>query len=210
MVILYHRQAIPTILIQPLVIPTMSEFQTVTTANKTYSYSKARYTRADRSDNRRSSTPKKTWQVAELWDNHHEIARRLLLGQKSVDIARDMDITPAQVSNVKNSPVVQEKLVLMRAARDAGSVDLAKEIMDLAPIALERIKEALSSGTVLGKEVSASQLLKESNGILDREMGKAVQRVDTRGIHAVLSMDDIERIKQKAIELAGVSGQLGE
>ena len=172
-------------------------------ATKTYSYPKERYTNHNRVDGRKSKGPKKGWQIAEMWDQHHEIARRLVLGESGVDIAKALGISRETVSNVKNSPVVQDKLALLRAARDCECVDLAKEISELAPIALKRMREALETGTVLGKEVNAAGILKEANALLDREMGKAVQRVDTRGVNMHLTMDDIEAIKQRASELGG-------
>lgn len=179
-----------------------------------YSYPKERYTQPDRQDGRRSTCmagevpKKKGWQVAEMWDNHHEIARRIILGQSNVEIAEALNVTPQQVSNVKNSPVVQDKITIMRAARDAGTIDLAKEIADLAPIALQRVREALETGAVLGRELSGSAIMKEANGIVDREIGKPTQRIDTRNIHGHFTMDDIERIKERARELAGFSGQM--
>ena len=145
-----------------------------------------------------------------MWDRHHEIARLILLGHSNKEVADRLDVTPQQVSNVRNSPIVKDKLSIMRAARDAGCIDLSKEIMELAPIALDRIKEVLQGGTVLGKEASAKDILKESNNLLDRQMGKAVQRVDARSVTAHLTMEDIERIKERAVALADYSGQLGE
>lgn len=169
----------------------------------TYSYPSARYSDPQRSDRRRSRGGKgPKYQISEMWENHHEIARRLVLGQKNCDIAKALGCSEVHVSQVKNSPVVQDKLTLMRAARDAGTVDLAREIADLAPIAVQRIREALESGKVMGKELKGESILRECNALLDREMGKAVQRVDTRGIHTHLTGEDLERIKARAKELA--------
>lgn len=179
-----------------------------------YTYPIDRYVQPDRKDARRSplaagEVPKKKgWQVAEMWDRHHEIARRIILGQSNVEIGEALNVTPQQVSNVRNSPVVQDKITIMRAARDAGTIDLAKEIADLAPIALQRVREALETGQVLGRELSGSAIMKEANGIVDREIGKPTQRIDTRNVHGHFTMDDIERIKERARELAGFSGQM--
>lgn len=166
----------------------------------TYDYHD-RYVDSGRKDGRKVGE-RKGWQVAELWDSHHEIARRLVLGQSNEDIAKDLGCTAQTVSNVRNSPVVQEKITIMRAARDAGTIDLAREIADLAPLALQRVKEALEQGQVMGRELSASNILKEANNLLDREIGKPTQRVDTRNLHGVFSMEDIEKIKEKARRLA--------
>ena len=167
----------------------------------TYTYDKDRYSDPTRSDGRRAEGKKKGWQIATMYERHHEIARRIVLGEKDCDIARELGITASTVSSVKNSPIVQDKLAIMRAVRDTEAIDLAKEIAALAPLALERIKEAINTGTVNGKEVSAVSILKESNALLDRHMGKAVQRTDNRTVSTTLSLEDIERIKSKARSL---------
>ena len=38
------------------------------------------------------------YQIKELWNRHEEINRRLLLGQKSKEIAKDLGISEATVS----------------------------------------------------------------------------------------------------------------
>jgi hypothetical protein len=169
-----------------------------------------RYTnpaRKDRRVKREKDAKPKGWQVAEMWDKHHEIARRLVLGiESNTEIAKALGVTAQQVSNVKNSPVVQDKVVVMRAARDATTIDLSKDILEMAPIAIARMREALEDGTVKGKELSAEGILKQANNIIDREVGKPTLRVDTRNVHGHFTMDDIDRIKAKARELSGSKG----
>jgi len=166
-----------------------------------------RYSSPNRGDARRVSE-KKGWQVADMWESHHEMARMILLGRSNVEIGESLGVSPQQVSNVRNSPVVKDKLTIMKAARDIGAIDLSREISTLAPIALKAVREALETGKVNGKEVSAIGILKEANGILDREMGKPTQRVETRNLHGHLTMEDIDRIKNRARELAMGSGQV--
>lgn len=171
-------------------------------SEKVYTYPSDRYVQPERKDTRKNNGKRKGWQVAEMWDNHHEIARRLVLGESNKSIATALNVTPEQVSNVRNSPVVQDKISIMRAARDANTIDLAKEIQDLAPIALERVREALENGKTLGKELSGSAVLKEANALLDREIGKPTQTINNRNLNAQLTLDDIEAIKRRAKELA--------
>lgn len=171
---------------------------------KTYNYPKERYTDPNRKDRRRAEDGKKRgWQIAEMWDQHHEIARRLVLGQSNTEIAEALGVRKETVSNVKNSPVVQDKLTLLRAARDCDAIDLGKEIAELAPMALKRIREVIETGSTLGREANAATILKEANALLDREMGKAVQRIDSRNLNATLGPSDIEEIKQRAAEILG-------
>lgn len=152
----------------------------------------------------------KTYEVTKMQELHHEIAGRLLLGQKHKRIAEALNCSPQLVSNVANSPIVKEKLELMRAVRDGQIIDLSAEIKNLAPLAVLRLKEALEKGTVLGKEVSASGILKEANNAIDREIGKAAQTINTKNIHAHLSIEDLDKIKERAAQLAAQAGQLAE
>lgn len=151
---------------------------------------------------------KKSFVVAKMWDKHHEIARLLVLGLKGRDVAKQVGTTEEVVSQVRNSPVVQDKLAILHAARDANTMEISKEILKLAPIAIKRVTEALNDGMILGKEVSASNMLKEANSVLDRAAGKAIQRVDARHLNATFTLSDIERIKEKAKSLAAESGIL--
>lgn len=174
-----------------------------------YNYGK-RYASSTRTDKRKKGGKRSGWQVAEMWEKHHEIARRLLLGESNKDVAEALNISAVQVSNVRNSPVVKEKLALMSAARDVGCIDLAKEIMDLAPIALQRIREVVTTGETLGRSATAKEILSESNSVLDRHLGKATQTINTRNLHAHFTSEDLDRIKNKAVELAHANGSIVE
>jgi len=174
--------------------------QTITTSStgKEYDYG-SKYNNPDRGpDLRKNSNKQKGFQISEMWASHHEIARLILLGEKNVDIAKQLNCSVTTISNVRNSPVVKEKLALMSAARDCDTINLAKEIMDLAPIAIARVKEALTTGKVLEQQVSGIGILKEANNILDRQIGKPTQTINTHNIHGHFTLEDLDRIKNKA------------
>ncbi len=167
-----------------------------------------KYSEPRSGDGRKNGDKKRGWQVGEMYESHHEVARRILIGQKNVDIAADMNLSDVQVSSIRNSPVVQDRLAIMAAARDCETLDIAADIMKMAPIALKRIKEALDTGQVNGLPCSPTTILKESNNILDRQIGKPTQTINTRNIHGHFTVDDMAQIKAKARELAMESGQL--
>ena len=184
----------------------MEEMFTVMGKNgKAYSYPKSRYADLNRTDARRVSN-RKGHQITQMWDNHHEIARLIVLGMNNKEIADRMNCTPQTVSNVRNSPVVQDKLAILHAVRDVATGDLAHEIAEMAPMALKRIREVLETGQVHGQTASAAVIMKEANNLLDREMGKAVQRIDSRNLNATIGPADLEAIKQRAAELRGDLG----
>lgn len=74
---------------------------------------------------------------------HHEIVRRLVVGQKDHVIADALGITKATVKYVKESPIVKQKLDIMMGARDASSVELQKQIQALAPLALHEMNKIM-------------------------------------------------------------------
>ena len=139
--------------------------------------------------------PKKVWTVSKIWELHHEIKRRILLGQKNVDIARELGICAQQVSNVRNSPVIQDQLAIMSAERDAATVDIAKQIKELAPIALMRLKEIITK-TGPGKDAPIGLVAKEANGILDRAGFSPVKKFE--GVIGHLTNEDIDELKKRA------------
>lgn len=181
-------------------------YKTVSGDLKTYDYSNPN--RKDKRRNGNKSGERKGWQVAEMWDKHHEIARLLILGHNNQEIAKMVNCSSQQVSNVKNSPVVKDKCAILRAVRDTESIDLRKEIAALAPLAVQRMKEALEEGSVLGKDLTGANILKEANNMLDRELGKATQTLETKNAHVHFTKDDIEAIKEKARALAMDSDQI--
>ncbi len=135
------------------------------------------------------------WNVTEMWDIHHEIARMLLIGWKNVDIAKKLDVSATMVSEVRNSPVVQEKLALMHRARDADAIDVAKEIKDFAPVALNILKD-VTEATGEFDGASPGLRAKTAESMLDRAGHGAVQK--SMGLVGHLTAEDIEAIKKRA------------
>jgi len=163
-----------------------------------------------RGEDLRKNPNKRTFEVSHMWELHHEITRRLLLGQKNADIARSLNISEVMVSYTRNSPIVQEKLEIMKGARDAETIDLSKRIRENAPKALKLLEDAID-GSVVGadgetREVPTMARLKEANLMLDRG-GYAPIRT-FRGEHLVAHFtgDEIEKIKERAREAGTKSG----
>lgn len=147
--------------------------------------------------------PRKTWQVTELWEVHREIARRIVLGQKNTVIAEALNCTPEMVSMVRNSPVVKDHTAIMCGAADADTIDVAKRIQDLAPDALNVLKNILND-----EEGKASLALKArvAESLLDRAGHSKIQKVHTLNTH--LTGDQLEAIKRRALEKAREAGAL--
>jgi hypothetical protein len=144
--------------------------------------------------------PKKTWQVAKIWDQHEEIIRRLTLGQKNTEIASSMNLSPAQVSNIRNSPIIQERLAIMKGARDAYTLDIARDIKEFAPTALEILKALCQGSDSSGLPVSPTLKARVAADLLDRAGYAPVRNVNVQSVHAHLTKDDIAELKRRALE----------
>jgi len=155
------------------------------------------YYNPNRADDRRRNTAseRRVFEVQKLNDLHHEITRRLLCGQKVKRIAEQLSCTPQTVSNVKNSKIVKDKLALMHGAKDANSVDLAKQIEELAPKALENLRQVIEDEN---EEIPIKMKADESNKLLDRAGYGATQKHESRYLHAHLTSDDVAMLKERA------------
>jgi hypothetical protein len=146
---------------------------------------------------KRKNGRRRTWQVSKIWDLHHEIKRRILLGQKNTIIAEALGCTPVTVSNVRNSPIIQDQLAIMQGARDANTVDIAREIQEFAPEALKLLKDIVR-GEGVGKNASTALRAKEANGFLDRAGHVPIRK--EQHVHAHLTPEEIEGIKERAFK----------
>jgi hypothetical protein len=142
-----------------------------------------------------------------MWDIHHEMKRRLVLGQKPRDIAADLGVHPQTVSNVSNSPIMQRELAIMNAARDAETVDIARHIQDIAPEAIRLVEEAIKKGTVGEQPLSATARL----GVAERHLARAGYPEVSRVVGSIdhthhLTSEDINELKVNAKKAAFESG----
>ena len=161
----------------------------------------SKYSNGNRGPDERRVDPsdKRTFEVSEMWDVHHEIVRRRLLGQKVVNIAKDLGVSEAMVSYTVNSPVVKDKLEIMKGARDAETIDLAKRIRENAPQSL-RLLEDIISGEVDGTVVPLNMRRQEANMMMNRAGFAPVQTIKGAILHGHYTSDEIDEIKKRALE----------
>lgn len=158
---------------------------------------KARYSDIGRGrDQRRQRDPQ--WSVANIWESHHEIIRYLMLGYKNVEISRKMNLTVEHISNIRNSPIIQERLSLMVAARDVDAIEISRDILKVVPKSLELLKSIIDgTGDGEGANIGLRAKVAESN--LDRAGFGAVKKVVSE-THNYYTDEDIEMMKQRAFE----------
>lgn len=133
------------------------------------------------------------YQIRELWSNHKEICRQVMLGRKNVDIAQSLGVSPVVVSYTKNSTLGKEKIKDLEAQRDADAVSIAQRIQELAPKALDLIEQVITD-----EEVRMDLRLKAAEGVLDRAGHGAPTKLQGVIAHAHYTRDELEAIKQRA------------
>jgi len=141
-----------------------------------------------------SDPARKKFNISYLWDQHHEILRRVAVGQRMADVARDLGISSQTVSNTVNSVLGRRKLAILRAEMDADTIDLRMRIKELASEAVETI-----AGIMRSEGTAPAVRLRSAVDILDRE-GTTSKKVEghVRHDHLHLTGEQISLIKQRA------------
>jgi len=153
---------------------------------------------AERDHRRIPAIDRAGWQVGDIWEQHHEIIRYLMLGFKNVEIAKRMGLTPEHISSIRNSPIIQERLSMMMAARDVNAIEISQDIMKIVPKSLALLKSVIE-GTGEGSEASIGLRVKAAESNLDRAGFGAVKKVVSEN-HNYYTDEDIEAMKKRALE----------
>lgn len=90
-----------------------------------------------------ATAPDRPIKIAGMKERHHEIKRRLIAGDRYVDIARDMGMTQSWLSIVVSSPVFQMELQKLRAEADREAADISKRLTNLSPDAMTVLERAI-------------------------------------------------------------------
>lgn len=146
---------------------------------------------------------KSSWQVTDMWELHHAIVRQVFLGRKNTEIAKSLGCTPQQVSNVRNSKVVQDQLKQMQKQANTEVVSIKTQIGSLAEEAVKVLKEVMmSESTPPATRVNAAK------DLLDRGGHAAVQQVNVA--HGHFTLADLEAIKERARQIGFQGGPVVE
>jgi len=152
---------------------------------------------------------RKTFEVGKMWEVHQEITRLIFLGMKNEEIAERLSVSPAMVSYTRNSQVIQDKLELMKGARDAEIIDLGKEIRAKAPKALKLLEEIVDGKEVNGQLPGINLRAKTAENWMDRAGYPAQKTGGGVHFHAHFTADELDDIKKRAKE-SGIVIDVGE
>lgn len=151
----------------------------------------------------RVPTGKRKYTISHMWDVHHEIKRRIVMGHSNGDIAKAIGCTKETVSTVRNSPIVMAEVEKLREKRDENAVDVASEVNLLLPNALEIMKRVLDPDNT---DVPFEYKFRAAEkAIMPGGFCRAPHKIQGEILHGHLTLDDIEEIKERA-RLAKESG----
>lgn len=128
------------------------------------------------------------YSIQKMNARHREMVRRILLGQTNVQIANALDVTPQNVSNVKNSPIVKAKIEHMQNILDAETLDVSTRIQEMSKDAIEVYYELMHGAE---KEETRRMIAKD---VLDKAGFKAADK----HVHAHLQGEQIDKMVERA------------
>lgn len=137
-------------------------------------------------DGRRTADGEKGYSLTQIWDIHHEIVRMLALGFKPKMIAEQLQITEQTVSNVRNNPLVKQRLTELQLARDASVMEVRKQVAELVPKAIKVLDDVMESDAARN-----SDKLRAALGILDNTLPRQSNIQHSGG---VVTTEDIREI----------------
>lgn len=167
----------------------------------------AGWTSYERSSNdRRRLKPgvvRKVHNIKNMNERHHEVARMVVLGYSNVDIATALNVGKEFICSIRNAPPVQEQVAVLTGARDASTVDVARQIQMLLPKCVSYL-----AGTIENAEISDHVRSRNAFGLLSTGGHGPVKNVNVKAVHAVLTAEDIKEIRDDAQSVAADIGLL--
>lgn len=145
--------------------------------------------------------PVRAYEPKQLNARHHEILRLNLLGMSNIDIAKQLGCTPATVSTVLNSRLGKVQATVFKEGADADAMQVAKRIRELAPKAVALMNEIIEN-----EDMPSAVRLRAAQDMLDRAGFAPTKQVSVNATQINLSGQDLEKLKQIALDRARHNG----
>ena len=132
--------------------------------------------------------------ATEKWQ---EVARLKVLGMSNVRIAEQLGLSAVGVANILQEPSVKATIRELQDGRNDSVMDISERMKAAAPEALSLITDIMRREQ---EGVSLPLALKAAESILDRAGYGRVTKNLFVGVTGHLTGDDIEALKQRAID----------
>ena len=130
-----------------------------------------------------------------LQEQHREILRRLVAGQRPKAIARVLGIDKNTVYRIKGSTLGRNYLERLHDKAEDNLSDMQNRFSDHAPLALAVIEEIVADED---NDISPSVRLNAAKDLLDRAGHAPIKQVEEKIQHHMFNQDDIESMKKRA------------
>ena len=150
---------------------------------------------------------KRRYVLTHMFEKHHEMARLIFLGYGNKEIAAALNVTPQNVSDCRNSPIMQQKVELLRTNRDEAAIDVSAALKEDAPENLRLLQQIRDDA-----ETTAKLKVHIARDLLDRAGHGKVTKVEGTHVHGHILRDtsQIEEIKRRAKEARSNKAETAE
>jgi predicted transcriptional regulator len=160
-------------------------------------------------DNRRvAREDRKTYDIKQMWQVHHEIVNLRAQGFKENEIAEILNVTPQTVSNTINSTLGEEKLSVIRQERDEDAKKSVEKIRVLKDKALKVYHEVFDekdeNGNLIQGITMKDKLDLAKHVMNDLSGMKTPTRIQTQSV--IMTPSELEEFKQRGLETMRASG----
>jgi DNA-binding CsgD family transcriptional regulator len=140
----------------------------------------------------------RAYQIQTLQEAHLEMIRMMVLGYKNKEIAERLNVTPQNVSDVRNSPLAIARIRVLQAVRDHHTVDVSRALRDDAPRSLKVLQEIRDGKLETEAGMQASLALKATVAKNLLEMGGFGKVQQVKGeFTATVGVEMLQRIKDR-------------
>jgi len=129
--------------------------------------------------------------LTHLWERHNEIARRLVSGDRPIDIAHSMGMTTSRLSIIMNSPAFKMRVAELSALANKSAADVQTRINELAVDSMAILESVIRDRKAEG--ISPALKIKVAQDVLDRAGYSAVQKTASLS----LTGDDIDELRRR-------------
>lgn len=128
--------------------------------------------------------------LTHLWERHNEIVRRVVAGDRPIDIAHQMGMTTSRMSIIMNSPAFKARVAELSALANKNASDVQGRISELAIESMTILEDAIRAKQ---EGVSPALKIKVAQDVLDRAGYSAVQKTASLS----LTGQDIDELRKR-------------
>ena len=132
--------------------------------------------------------------VTYLWERHKEVARRVLAGQRPIDICKDLGYTAPWMSTLMNSPVFKEYLAKLRERTESSVLDIRERISKGADKSVDILYNILTDDKT---GVSPALKVKVAQDFLDRDGHSKITKIQGEITQRFIDDSKIIELKNK-------------